>query len=271
MSGVAVAIGASAVIGAVAGNQPKKSSTSINAGTAGNDERFATRTITNQFSSLNNLVKQGPGASDVTAGLESQRGLADLLKQMTANGGAPSTEDLASANQFSQDIFAPERQSITSGFAEQAQRTAQLAARLGRPVNDPILQSRLAQEQTRQIGGLEARQTAFRAEEARNTSNRRLQLQAGLADVQGGLATQAFQNRQSLLGLGQSIQAAERNFRLGTATQNTTGGGGSGEAISGGFAGAGAGASLMGSFGGFSTGSVSGFDANTFEKARRTG
>lgn len=185
-------------------------------------EKQARGQVSGNLTDLTSLVGAGANQSDVTAGLQSSRGLADLLQQYTQSGGQPNQQDIASAQSLSQDVFAPERNAVQQNFSEQQQRTAQLSARLGRPANDPILQAKLAQEQTRQLSDVQARQTQFRAQQAQSMPLQRLQFQSQLADVRGGLASQAFQNRTALLSLGQQIQQGERDFRVKTATTRQT-------------------------------------------------
>lgn len=175
-----------------------------------------------QLKLLQDLIGAGPGQADVTAGADASRGLASLLEQISGQGGRPSAADLQSARQLAGDVFAPEEQAVRAGFAEQEQSTSQLAARLGRQVNDPILRAKLAQEQTRQLGQVGARRTAFAAQEAQQAPMRQIGLAESLANVRGGLASQALANRQALFTLGQSALQAERQFRLGSASQTRT-------------------------------------------------
>jgi hypothetical protein len=55
-----------------------------------------------------------------------------------------------------------------------------------------------------------------------NAPQRQLSLASTLADVRGGLASQALANRQTLFGLGQQALKAERQFRLSSASQTQT-------------------------------------------------
>lgn len=208
---------------------------------------------------LQALLGAGPGQSDVQAGLAAQQGLASLLQQQAAAGG-PSGQNLQQAGDFAKSIFAPQQLAMQQAFSEQNIAQSRLAAKLGRPANDPILRNKLAQEQTRQQAMLQAQQGAFTAEQAQGMQNRQLQLTEALANVRGGLASQAFQNRQALLQMGQSLAQAERQYRLQTAGQTSTNtsssGGGIGGAISGALAGfggmAGAAGGLSSMFGGMS-------------------
>ncbi len=245
------------LLGAIAGGQRSRSRQTTESGVRlaleSAEEKQFRETTAEQFGQLRGLVGAGPGQQDVQAGLGAQRDLAAMLQQLSQTGGLPGQQDISAARGLAADIFAPEQQAIRAGFGEQQQRTAQLAAQLGRPVNDPILQARLAQEQTRQLGALGARQTAFSAEQAQRLPLQRLGFAGQLADVRSGLASQALANRQTLLGMGQQLQQAERQFRLGTGTRFSTAeqqsGGGLGGAISGGLAGFGQFASVGQKFG----------------------
>lgn len=201
---------------------PSRSTTKINLGPESELEKQVQAGATGQLKDIESLIKGGAGAEDVTAALGSQRGLATLIEQLQASGGMPSQVQTQQAQAFAQDVFAPEEQAVRSGFAEQEQATSQLAARLGRQVNDPVLRAKLAQEQTRQLGQVSARRTAFGAEQAMAAPQRQLALAESLANVRGGLASQALANRQTLFGLGQQALQAERQWRLNTASQTTT-------------------------------------------------
>ena len=99
-----------------------------------------------------------------------------------------------------------------------------MSAQLGRPVNDPIIQAKLAQQQSQQQSVLGAQQTAFGSQFALNLPQQRLGFQAQGASVLQDLANRAQTNRQVALSLGSSIQNLERNFRLdaGLKTSNST-------------------------------------------------
>lgn len=246
--------GGMGALGAVAGGKKKNESsiTGISSIADANASELMGGQLTDeQLKQLQGLVSQGPGAQDVTAGLESSRGLASMLEKLSQSGGLPGQEDIASAQGFANDIFAPQRQALDVTFKDEAERVAQLSAQLGRPVNDPILQAKLARSKGEQVGQLEAQKGAFSAEQARALPMQRLDFTNQLAGVRSGIASQAMSNRMALLSLGSQLKDSERNFRLQTATRRTSGqsGGGVSEAISGGLAGVGVGASLFGSGG----------------------
>lgn len=182
-------------------------------------ERQALEVQQSQLGDLRGLVGLGPGRQDVKAGLEAQNNLAAFLSQLQQTGGLPGQEDITAAQTYAGQIFAPQRVAMQQAFQEQGQQQAQLAARLGRRVNDPILQAKLAQSQTQQSAMLEAQQGAFAAEQARNLPLQRLQFASQLAQLRGGLATQALQNRLTLAGLGSQFAQQQQQFRVNTATR----------------------------------------------------
>lgn len=241
-------------IGMLAGSQKDQTSSTsnVNVGKATELENLGTNTATTNLNTLTNLVGQGPGASDVAAGTQSSRDLAAMLQQYGQTGGIPTAADTSAANQYASTVFQPQQLALQQSFDEQNTRARQLASQLGRPVNDPIIQARLAQEQMRQGSQLTAQQASYGAQFAQNLSQQRLGYAAQLADVNNSLASQAMANRQALLSIGSQLQSNERNWRLGTASRTQTGesGGGLKGAIMGGLAGAGVGMSVAGMLGG---------------------
>jgi hypothetical protein len=128
------------------------------------------------------------------------------------------------------------------------------AGQMGRTGADPIMQAKLAQlrQQGEERLGAEAQRYAL------GNVDRTLNFQNMATQLQGGLATQALQNRQMLLSMGSQLWGQGASFRSGNAsvTQSTPGGLAGG--ISGALAGAGAGMSLFNAFGGSSNNSSSG-------------
>jgi hypothetical protein len=175
-----------------------------------------------------------------------------MLQQFSQGGYMPSQQDNAQAQAFAQSQFAPQQVAQDQQFTQEKQRANQLAAQLGRPVNDPIIQARLSQERMQSQERLGAQQGAFASQFAMQQPQQRLGYTGQLAELQSGLASQAMQNRQALIGLGSQLQGQDQQFRLGAANRSstTTGGGGMAGAISGGLAGFGSGMSLAGMFGG---------------------
>jgi hypothetical protein len=206
-----------------------------------------------QLQGLMQLLTQGGQAQaqgDVQGARQESMNLIDMLRNAM---GGPSQQNTAQAQRFSQSIFAPQEQALQQQFKQSETDTSRLAARLGRPVNDPILRAKLAESQGNAAAQLQAQKGAFTAQNAMGFQQQGLDLQSQIAGIRGGLATQALQNRQALFGLGQSLVNQERNFRLATAGQTTMGQttqqGGLMDAIG---AGAAIGGTLMGmpSFGG---------------------
>lgn len=237
-------------LSALAGSQGKQaSSTSVQSMQMQdidklNQGRSALEAATDQaslsgFQDLQSLLQAGPGQAEVAAGLGAQQDFASRIQQVLNQGGL----DVTGGQQFAQQIFAPQQVAMQQAFEQQGIEANRLAARLGRPGNDPILRNKLAQEQTRQQALLQSQQGAFAAQQAIELPRMQLGYAEALAGVRGGLASQAFQNRQAMMTLGQQLTASERQYRMGTATttnsQQQSSGGGLGGAIAGGLAGAG--------------------------------
>ena len=102
--------------------------------------------------------------------------------------------------------------------------------------------------QNRQFGMLGAQQGSYASQLALALPQQRLGLQAQGAQIQDALATQALQNRATLLGLGSQIQQSERNNQLATSDHwgKQQEGGGFGGFLSGAVGGATAGVGIMG-------------------------
>lgn len=215
-----------------------------------------------QLKQLQGLVGAGANQSDVANSVSSQRDLAALLKQFSQNGANPTQQDLASAQSFTNSVFAPQQESMRQGFSDQLTQSNRDAAMLGRDINDPILRAKLAQSQGREQSMLDAQKTSMFAQQAQQAPLQRLGFANDLSNVYSSLSNQAFSNRQALLSLGNTVQQQGRAFRSANATSvfNTNTDNGLVGAI-GGVAGAVGGlntlgtgvktlSSLMGSFGG---------------------
>lgn len=249
---------AGAVIGGIAGAQKQKTrqESGIDLDPASALERSSTRTLEQQLSQLGQLTRAGAGQQDVEAGLSAQRGLADMLAQMSETGGLPTGSDFNTANQFARQVFQGQRQQLQLSQRDARQNAARMAAQLGTTPDDPILQARLAQQQQDAALGLAAQQGSFGAQFAQELPGRRLNFQSQRAQLLQGLSDQAFRNRYNLSSLGQQLQGSERQFRLQTGTRWNTSetGGGLAGALSGAIGGAGSMGSgltkLFSSFGG---------------------
>lgn len=247
-------VGGGLALGAAAGSMKDKatqqSSSGIDLGKMSGRERGANQGVTSDYNSLRSLVGAGPGQGDVTASLGASRSLADMLAAYGKEGGAdPTAGDITRAGSLASQLFAAQRIQMEQGFGDQQTQANRQAALMGRGANDPILKAKLAQEQTRQSSVLNAQQGGWATQYAMQQPMQRLGFASELANVRGGLASQAMANRQALMAAGQGIQANERNWRLAKAERWSTGtqesGGGLKGAITGGIAGASTGMSAM--------------------------
>lgn len=248
-----MALGTAGMIGlgavsALAGGQGDSSSVKMNAGPASAIEQAFNAFAPSQLNTMNALVNAGPGIEQQIAANRANRDLAGLLGQFAKGGFLPGESDWATANQFAQQAFNPQQVSINQQYQQQQQQAAQLASRLGRPVNDPIIQAKLAQERMQAQERLGASQGAFASQYAQGLPMQRLGFQGQLANLQSGLASQAMANRQALLSLGSQLKGQDMQYRLATATRTQESGGGLAGMIQGGIAGLGAGANLMNMF-----------------------
>ncbi len=231
---------AGAVLGGIAGGQKKRSSSTVDVAPASALENQAVSLSGDQLKQLQDLIAAGPGKSDITAAGDAGNNLTALLSRLQQSGGIATGAELDQSRQQSEALFAPERVAMQQAFQDQQIQANRTAARMGRSINDPILQAKLAQEQTRQTQQLNAQHTAYAAQ----APQRQLDMAGQLFNVRQGLASQALANRQNLFAMGQQAISSERNFRLGTAGRSETSGGGLAGAISGALAGAGTGASV---------------------------
>lgn len=227
--------------------------------------------IQNMFNDLQNNVNAGPGQQDVTNSVNSSRSLADLLTQYSQSGGLPGQQDITAANGVASGIFAGQRVSQQQQFVTQGQEANQQAARLGRSVDDPILQAKLRTAQMNQSAQLDANQGSYASQLALNLPGQRLNYANQAAQVNSGLAQQALQNRMTVLGLGSGLLNQEQNYQINTSSRygSQTTGGGVGGAISGALGGFGAGASIAGAINGL--GGMAGAAAGGYSGAGYSG
>lgn len=249
---------AAAVVGGIAGGQKDSvtqyqegATTSgirlqdFNALSAGqsNLEKNAYDSQVSSFTDLQNLIGKGPGGSEVSANTQFQNSYASQLQQLMQGIANPNqAQNFKTAQQY----FAPQQTALNQQFEQQNTDSNRLAARLGRAGNDPILRNKLSQEKTRQqtmlnsqIGSFGQQLPAFQAEQIMGVGNQ-------LSNLRQGLATQAMNNRSTLLSMGNQLASSERQYRINTAQQygsnyshgeNLSGGGLKG-AVSGAMAGA---------------------------------
>lgn len=239
----AIVGGVSAVAGAIGGGKGKKSKSQLILPPETQAELDALGLRSDALEGLQELFQAQGGLGTVKESKKANREFAGQLRQLSRTGGLPTQEDITMAQGFAEQVFRPEQLQLEQGFVEQGQRTSQLAARLGRPVNDPILQAKLAQSQINQQAVLAARQGAFAADIAQQQPERKLGFFRERAGFQQGLASQAIANRQALFSMGNQITASEREFRLRQAGEQKTEGGGLLGALAGGLGGASAGIS----------------------------
>lgn len=268
----AIAIGAGALIGGVAGAIPKTSSSSNTSGVNLNpDSALQTQsgnTVSQGLTDLTADVNAGPGTQDVANGSQASRDLGDLLKQYQNGGNMPTASDFSMGSNLATRAFAPQQTAMNQNFELQRQQFSQQASMMGRSSLDPVMRNKMNVDQTNQNAMLQSQMGAFGNNFAMNQPGQRLNFASQRANVLGGLASQAMSNRQALVGLGSNIQAGERNYQLATSQHysngSTTSGGGVGGALSGALGGAGAGMSMasgmgmMGGGGAFGAGSMGG-------------
>lgn len=249
-------------LGALAGSMKDRSSqtSSVDLAPMGEMEKYGGDQQMAQLKALTGMVDLGPGNQDITNSLNSTRSLADMLSGFAKGGYGPSDADITASNDLAKKLFGARAEALNQNFQDAQVFGNRQAARMGRSANDPILLNKLLQEQTRQQAMLNAEQGAFAAQDAQSRPMRQLEFANQLAQVRGGLATQAMANRQALFGLGTQLKQQEQNFRLQSATRTTEseGGGGLKGALQGGIAGFGAGmgaAGMMSKMGMFSSSS----------------
>ncbi|NIO44979.1 MAG: hypothetical protein GTN36_05510 [Candidatus Aenigmarchaeota archaeon] len=216
MGFLAAAAGAAAVAGALS-SKGKRQSTTIDAAPASLQELNATSLQDQQISALGNIF---PFLSKQT---EVGQSFADRLGQLAETGGLPSAQQLDIARGFAAEVFGPRRAALQESFRSQEQASNQLAASLGRSINDPILQAKLRTSLAGQEAQLDAEQTAFGAQFAQNLPMQQVQFGAQQLDVLNAISQQALNNRLALLQAGTSVVDQHMKFRLGTASQTTQG------------------------------------------------
>ncbi len=176
--------------------------------------------LQSQFKDLQSMLTQnGPGASDVGAATGASRDLASMLAEYSRTGGLPGQGDISAANSFATDIFGARQVGLNQQFTQMGQQASREAALSGRGSADPILRARLMESQAGMQDMLNAEKTGFASQYAQQLSGNRLSFAGQRADVLNALGNQATQNRLALLGLGSSLNEAERGWRLNNATR----------------------------------------------------
>lgn len=240
----------SGVAGAMGSN--KSSTSGINLSPASALQNQLGGSIQNDYNSLSSYINAGPGLSDVQGGYDSQKELAELLRQYSEGGYNPNGNDINTANSQASNLFRGQQVGLDQAFEQQSIDANRQAALMGRAGNDPILAAKLAQEKTRQQAQLSANQGSLAQQLAMNAPQQRLGYATDRTNIMSGLASQAMANRQALLSMGSNMQANERNYQLATSNKwgNESSGGGLGGMLTGAISGFGAGASAVNSFSG---------------------
>jgi hypothetical protein len=248
MWGLAASLAGGALLGGFAGAQGQRSSssstTSYNLAPETKLEKKLNPLINQDYDAYRNLIGAGAGQGDVATATGQQRSFADMLNMAaTGQGLAPTQQDFDLAKMQ----FSGAQEGLNQSFQDAQVQAARMAAKLGRPVNDPILQAKMFQEQTRQQRQLDANVQGA----ATALPQQRINLMANLTDVRNNLAQQAMSNRTALLSLGNQLKQQDRDFRRSTASTTQFGqgvqGGGTAGMISGALAGMGGMAGAYGS------------------------
>lgn len=242
-----------ALLGGILGGQKEEETSvkTLNVKGETRQETEARKLAEEQLKSLRDLItQQGPGAQDIQAGYQSQVDFANQLQQMAQRGLLPTEADTFYANRTAGQLLAPQQVQLQQSLEDERTRVARLAGQMGRVQGDPILQAKLAQARLQGEAQLGAQQQALATNIAMQLPGQRLGLMEQAAGIRSGLASQALQNRQTLLNLGTGIQSQLQNFRLGSAgsTVTTQSGGGLVGALTGAIGGAGAGLNLLTGF-----------------------
>lgn len=252
-----IVMGGAALAGGIAGAKgQKKTSTQtsgMNLAPESALEALGGQVSQEQLQGLRQLLGAGPGEQDVAAGTSAGRDLASMLQQYAQGGFMPGESDIQAAQKFAGGAFAGQQAALSQQFQDQQTEARRMAAQLNRPINDPILQAKLAQSQMRQQQLLEGEKTSLATQFAQQLPGQRLGFAQQRAELLGGLASQALANRSNLLSLGSQLQAQGQNFRMNTAerygTSTSKEGGGLMGALSGAIGGASLGAGTEKLFG----------------------
>lgn len=261
-----IVMGGAALAGGIAGAKgQKKTSTQtsgMNLAPESALEALGGQVSQEQLQGLRQLLGAGPGEQDVAAGTSAGRDLASMLQQYAQGGFMPGEADMQAAQKFAGGAFAGQQAALSQQFQDQQTEARRMAAQLNRPINDPILQAKLAQSQMRQQQLLEGEKTSMATQFAQQLPGQRLGFAQQRAELLGGLASQALANRSNLLSLGSQLQAQGQNFRMQTAerygTSTEKSGGGLMGALSGAIGGASLGSGAANLFGNASLGSLFG-------------
>lgn len=196
------------------------------------------------------MVAKGPGDSDVEAATGAARDFASMLDNYAKNGAVPTDADITRGNDLSKALFAARQEGLNQSFTTQTTEANRLAARLGRSVDDPVLQAKLRTGMMNQQALLDAEKGAWASEYSMNQPMQRLQFAEGRVNLLDSLASKAFTNRATMLSMGSQLLNAERQWRLQTGVQRSVGESTSGGGLQGALAGFAGGAGTAMSMGG---------------------
>ncbi len=255
IAGIAGGMG---LLGAIAGAQGNRSTQNYRTelGPASALEEQSGKLLEEQLKQYQSFVNAGPGQQDITAGLNSQRSLADLLQSYSQGGYLPNQQQMSQANDFTRQLYGGQQYALNTRFQDAQTQASRMAARMGRSPLDPVLMNKMMTERTRQQGQLDADIGSASMQNAMNMPMQQLNFAQQYAQVNAGLASQAMANRQALLSMGSQLRNGEQSFRAGTAARSMeqVGGGGMAGGITGALGGLGAGVGAMSMFSGMAGG-----------------
>lgn len=206
--------------------------------------------IQQMYGQLNDFTNMGPGGSDITAATGANRDLAAMLEEYSKNGNMPTSADISRGSDLSKSLYGAEQTGLDQSFIQQTTEANRQAARLGRGVDDPILQAKLRTGMMQQQAMLDAKKGAWATQYSMGQPGERLGYAQQRTGILSGLASQAFQNRSTMLSMGNQLLNAERQWRVTTGTKygqgNESVGGGLGGALTGFVGGLGAGMTAYG-------------------------
>lgn len=250
MTGLSAILGGvTGLVGAIAGGsgtpQSVNSQSGLNLNQSSQFQNGLQNNLGSTFGDYSNLVDQGPGQQSVTNANSSAASLSQMLQQYAQSGGLPNQQQIGTANQFAQQMYAPQQQSLQQNFLNSQYQTNQQSAAMGRGTDDPILTARLQNGYNQQQQQLNSQQGAYASNMALALPQQQLGYATQNNQLMQGLASQAMQNRSALLGMGSGLLGQQMNYQLGTSSKynnaNASQGGGLGGVINGGIAGFGQG------------------------------
>jgi hypothetical protein len=252
VASAASVVGVPALAGAFIGSKGQQSSGTSSSGvnlvpmtSLGN---YAGADTMSALGNYQNLTSYGAGASQVSGALSSQTNLANMYNQYAQSGGLPNQQQIGQANQYAQNIFAPQQTALQQSFIGAQANEQQQAGILGRSVADPVLQAKLQLGYMQQQQQLSAQQGSFANQMALQLPQNQLAYATQGNQLQQQLAGQAFQNQYNMAGLGQGILQSQQGYQLSSSGHygnlSSQSGGGLAGALSGAMSGFSGGANL---------------------------